>query len=337
VGGSSRIPLVSSLVRRRFGRADFKGDPKTAVALGAAQTTLAHRVPEVRKEPERVGDPPPASIPTPPTPPAPVRPVSLRDELARDPRRELLLDLVEELTANVADGLQRVLVLRHVALLDQHGIGVDVLFDYATKLAGDFTVLRAWAEPASDAKPWGPLRALLAPLQDRWSELDSDLPWTRQVAGWRRVAHPMDGRREAKVAKGKTDAAAHGKALLAVLSAAARERPVLCLLHDVPRFDATNREALGSLVRALIGYSETKAPERILMLLSGGYQFDPWPGGKAPPTSLNPGPKVPRRKWSEALGQGRPFTVHQPLGAPVPLALAAKLDSAVRHSGLGAI
>ena len=35
-GGSSRIPLVAQLVGQRFGRADFKGDPKTVVALGAA-------------------------------------------------------------------------------------------------------------------------------------------------------------------------------------------------------------------------------------------------------------------------------------------------------------
>jgi hypothetical protein len=41
VGGSSRIPLVASLVRERFGRADFLGDPKLAVALGAARARLA--------------------------------------------------------------------------------------------------------------------------------------------------------------------------------------------------------------------------------------------------------------------------------------------------------
>jgi molecular chaperone DnaK (HSP70) len=35
VGGSSRIPLVQQMVRERFGRADFKGDPKAVVAQGA--------------------------------------------------------------------------------------------------------------------------------------------------------------------------------------------------------------------------------------------------------------------------------------------------------------
>ena len=35
-GGSSRIPLVGEMIRQRLGRADFKGDPKTVVALGAA-------------------------------------------------------------------------------------------------------------------------------------------------------------------------------------------------------------------------------------------------------------------------------------------------------------
>jgi hypothetical protein len=35
VGGSSRIPLVQHMVRERFGRADFKGDPKAVVAQGA--------------------------------------------------------------------------------------------------------------------------------------------------------------------------------------------------------------------------------------------------------------------------------------------------------------
>ena len=43
VGGSSRIPLVTGLVRERFGRADFKGDPKAAVALGAAQVDSKDR------------------------------------------------------------------------------------------------------------------------------------------------------------------------------------------------------------------------------------------------------------------------------------------------------
>jgi hypothetical protein len=35
VGGSSRIPLVLHMVRERLGRADFRGDPKAVVAMGA--------------------------------------------------------------------------------------------------------------------------------------------------------------------------------------------------------------------------------------------------------------------------------------------------------------
>jgi hypothetical protein len=41
VGGSSRMPVVASMVRERFGRADTKGDPKHVVALGAARAGAA--------------------------------------------------------------------------------------------------------------------------------------------------------------------------------------------------------------------------------------------------------------------------------------------------------
>jgi hypothetical protein len=58
VGGSSRIPLVAALVRERFGKADTKGEPKTVVALGAAQ-----RIAPVAQTP-----------PKPPPPPRPARP-----------------------------------------------------------------------------------------------------------------------------------------------------------------------------------------------------------------------------------------------------------------------
>ena len=56
-GGSSRIPLVAQLVKRRFGRADFKGDPKTVVALGAAQQPDS----AARPAPDEAAPGPPAS------------------------------------------------------------------------------------------------------------------------------------------------------------------------------------------------------------------------------------------------------------------------------------
>lgn len=58
VGGSSRIPLVAHEVRSRFGRADFKGEPKAVVALGAAGRDPVVEPPPVKSktiEPDRDG------------------------------------------------------------------------------------------------------------------------------------------------------------------------------------------------------------------------------------------------------------------------------------------
>ena len=60
-GGSSRIPLVGEMIRQRLGRADFKGDPKTVVALGAAAL-------------EDVEEPAQPVAPGPPGPPKAMRP-----------------------------------------------------------------------------------------------------------------------------------------------------------------------------------------------------------------------------------------------------------------------
>jgi Hsp70 protein len=64
VGGSSRIPLVLHMVRERLGRADFKGDPKAVVALGAVafDSTLVGEAPR-RQEREPAKKRPPWLVP----------------------------------------------------------------------------------------------------------------------------------------------------------------------------------------------------------------------------------------------------------------------------------
>jgi hypothetical protein len=330
VGGSSRIPLVAGMVRERFGRADFKGDPKAVVALGAAQTG-----PLTRPPPPRAADVPGPAGPAPVvTGAGPAR--SLRDELTRDPRRELVLDLVEELVAYARHGVQRVLVLRDVALLEAHGIGADAVFDYAKSVAADFQVLQALM-PGDKPGPWASVRSLVSPLEGRNEALDADLPWTRELGRWGRVAHPVDSKRERSAAKGKAGKhrARHGDAIYELLKDAAAQQPVLCLLSGVPHYDKASFEALQRIVLTLIGYSPEQPPDRILILLSGGRRSDPDRGGGRS-TSLFPRVKL-RRKERDRLILMNPFVVHQPAGAP-PLASLEGLDvPPVRPNAFGVL
>jgi hypothetical protein len=83
VGGSSRIPLVARMVEQRFGRADTKGDPKTVVALGAAQR-LGKQL-EAAEAPAAAAAPPPK-----PKPPRERRPVTPPVERTRSSRKVLV-------------------------------------------------------------------------------------------------------------------------------------------------------------------------------------------------------------------------------------------------------
>ncbi len=70
-GGSSRIPLVSELIKERLGQSpDYLEDPKAVIALGAARPPIGSRTP-TRPAPEPPTAPLPDPPPEPPTAPAP--------------------------------------------------------------------------------------------------------------------------------------------------------------------------------------------------------------------------------------------------------------------------
>ncbi len=77
VGGSSRIPLVGSLVTERLGRpVSVDASPKHAVALGAARASAPASAPRATVASPRVAQPPPAPTPArrPPPPPPVAQP-----------------------------------------------------------------------------------------------------------------------------------------------------------------------------------------------------------------------------------------------------------------------
>jgi len=76
VGGSSRMPIVGHLVRERFGRADTKGDPKQAVALGAARAAAMQIEASEGRRP-RTGEPQAPVVPSASTRRRSLRPASI--------------------------------------------------------------------------------------------------------------------------------------------------------------------------------------------------------------------------------------------------------------------
>ena len=153
--------------------------------------------------------------------------------LDRTSEREVLDALLE----NVRGGQSAVLVLRGEA-----GIGKTALLEYAARQASGFRVAQVTGVEAEMELPFAGIHQLCAPLLD---QLDA-LPQPQQDA--LNVA--------LGVASGDIpDRFRVGLGVLGLLSAAAEERPLLCLVEDAQWLDAASGLILGFIARRLLAES----------------------------------------------------------------------------------
>ncbi len=150
-----------------------------------------------------------------------------------------LLDRVSELASlegvlgAVRDGLSGVLVLRGEA-----GIGKTALLDRAAGQAGDMQVARVAGVQAEMGMGFAGLHQLLVPFLDGLQELPAP---QRQALG--SAFGLVDGP--------PPDRFLVGLAALTLLTDAAAERPVLCLVDDAQWLDQVSVEVLGFIARRL--------------------------------------------------------------------------------------
>ena len=153
--------------------------------------------------------------------------------LDRTSEREVLDLLVE----NVRGGQSAVLVIRGEA-----GIGKTALLRYAVRQASGFRVAHAAGAEAEMELPFAGIHQLCAPALD---QLDA-LPRPQQDA--LNVAFGL-------AAGQAPDRFLVGLAALGLLSAAAEERPLLCLVEDAQWLDAASGQLLGFVARRLLAES----------------------------------------------------------------------------------
>ena len=145
--------------------------------------------------------------------------------------------MLDRLLANVREGQSAVLVIRGEA-----GIGKTALLRYAARQASGFRVAQVAGVEAEMELPFAGIHQLCAPVLD---QLDA-LPQPQQDA--LNVALGL--------ASGDVpDRFLVGLAVLGLLSAAAEERPLLCLVEDAHWLDAASGLVLGFVARRLLADS----------------------------------------------------------------------------------
>jgi DNA-binding CsgD family transcriptional regulator len=173
--------------------------------------------------------------------------------LGRTSEREVL----DRLLATVREGQSAVLVIRGEA-----GIGKTALLRYAARRASGFRVARITGVAAEMELPFAGIHQLSAPLLD---QLDA-LPQPQQVA--LNVALGL--------ASGEVpDRFLVGLAVLGLLSAAAEERPLLCLVEDAQWLDDASGLILGFIARRLL--AESVAMVVAVREPNSGHDFDGLP------------------------------------------------------------
>ncbi|MET9553722.1 AAA family ATPase [Streptomyces sp. NPDC006645] len=143
---------------------------------------------------------------------------------------------IDELIADTRESRGGVLVLRGEA-----GIGKSALLDHARQAASGFQVLRASGSRFESGLPYAALHQLCRPLcvpsPGRLAEL---------AAPHQEVLRVAFG-----LASGAPDFFPVGLAALELLSAAARERPLLCVVDDAQWADAATSKALTFIARRI--------------------------------------------------------------------------------------
>ncbi|WP_062433583.1 AAA family ATPase [Herbidospora daliensis] len=164
---------------------------------------------------------------------------------------------LDDLTGAAKEGNGGALVLRGEA-----GIGKSALLRHVEEAATGFHVVRASGAEFEAELPFAALHQLCQPVLRHLPELPA------QHGQAVRVAFGM--------ATGTPDVFRIGLAVLGLLTAAARERPVLCVVDDAQWLDAASTEALAFLARrvsvepvAVVLAVRTPAPSNGLDVLPG--------------------------------------------------------------------
>ncbi|HEY6760256.1 MAG TPA: AAA family ATPase [Baekduia sp.] len=145
--------------------------------------------------------------------------------------------LLDALLAGARGGHSGVLVLRGEA-----GFGKTALLEHAVESASDFTVLRAVGVEAEVELAFAALHQLCAPV----------LGWLDRLPGPQRDALAITfGLRAGPV----PDRFLVGLATLSLLSEAAQERPLLCIVDDAQWLDRASGQALSFAARRLLAES----------------------------------------------------------------------------------
>ncbi|MDA2803402.1 helix-turn-helix transcriptional regulator [Nocardiopsis suaedae] len=159
------------------------------------------------------------------------------------------------------------------------GIGRTALLDHAERSDTDLLVVRADGVRAEADMPGAGLQRLVRPLADRVSAL-------RDLHA-RALEEVLDG--------GEGRAPATAAALMALFTAAARERPVLCAVDDAHLLDTPSRQTLAAVARRAGG-------EHLAVLMSAPSAADPLLTG-VPELPLRP---LDRREAEAAAADAAP-------------------------------
>jgi DNA-binding CsgD family transcriptional regulator len=146
-------------------------------------------------------------------------------------------DVLDGLLAKVRGGESDVLVIRGEA-----GIGKTALLRYVARQASGFRVAQVTGVEAEMELPYAGIHQLCAPMLDHLNEL------------------PQPQYDALSVAFGLTsgdvpDRFLVGLAVLTLLSAAAEDRPLLCLVEDAQWLDAASSQILGVVARRVLAES----------------------------------------------------------------------------------
>src|SRR3954471_2117706 len=145
--------------------------------------------------------------------------------------------VLDQLLTYVREGQSAVLVIR-----GEPGIGKTALLRYTARLASGFRVAQVTGVEAEMELPFAAIHQLCAPLLDQLEAL------------------PQPQRDALNVALGLAsgdvpDRFLVGLAVLGLLSAAAEEQPLLCLVEDAQWLDAASGLILGFVARRLLAES----------------------------------------------------------------------------------
>src|SRR6516162_3756350 len=153
-----------------------------------------------------------------------------RTLVGRQRERHALDGLLEDLRS----GRGRALVVRGEA-----GVGKSALLEYAAGAAADMRLVRAAGVESEMELAFAGLHQLCAPLLDRLERLPAP---QRDAVG---IAFGLRG-------GGAPDRFLVGLAVLTLLSEAAEDRPLLCLVDDAQWLDRVSAQVLGFVARRLL-------------------------------------------------------------------------------------